>query len=91
MNKAFVDKRVLAHFLETNPKKFTPMVNQIYEEGVESHDGVTLDKDDWDDLQVDYGLKECRGVGDVIAKVIKKVTRIKPCGGCKSRRRKWNQ
>jgi hypothetical protein len=44
---------------------------------------------DWEDIQVDFGLKKSRGVGDTIAKLTKKVG-IKPCGGCKKRRAKFN-
>ena len=49
-----------------------------------------MPKADWDNIQVDFGLKRSRGVGDTIAKVTKAVG-IKPCGGCNKRRAKLNE
>jgi len=40
-----------------------------------------------------WGCAPSRGLGDTVAKIIKKVTRgrVKPCGGCKKRQRALNR
>lgn len=89
--KAYIHQGFLDYLLKQDAKKYQGLVSQVQEEGAPSAEGYQMDREDWEDLQVDYGLKECRGVGDVVAKVIKRVTGIKPCTSCTERRRKWNK
>jgi hypothetical protein len=82
--------KVRKSFLEKIRTQFPKFVRQVMRESVDAGDFVEIDKHDFDDLKVDYGLSPSRGIGDTVAKITKAVG-IKPCGGCKKRRRKWNR
>ncbi len=72
---------------KTNGEKFIKAVNEV--SVVDGYVHVMPLKD-WQDIQVDFGLMKSRGVGDTVAKFTKAIG-IKPCGGCKKRREKFNQ
>lgn len=82
--------KVRLTFLKKLETGFPKFVDEVKKTGVRKGDEIEIDKDDFDDLKVDHGLAPSRGFGDTVAKMTKAVG-IKPCGGCKKRRRKWNR
>ena len=82
--------KVRKQFLEKLKKQFPQFVHEVKRDGIDKGDFLEIDKDDFDDLKVDHGFSPSRGIGDTVAKITKAVG-IKPCGGCKKRRRKWNR
>ena len=71
---------------KVNAEKFKKAIDEV--SVIEGYVHVMLLKD-WQDIQVDFGLLKSRGVGDTVAKFTKAIG-IKPCGGCKKRREKFN-